>query len=61
VPADKVNWKQENFKGGQGLLLNDNSGVGSAAIFEKDGHLFGVAGSMKATELKSVADSLAVR
>jgi hypothetical protein len=58
VPTDKVNWKQENFKGGQGLLLNDNSGVGSAAIFQKGGHLFGVAGSMKATELKNVADSL---
>jgi hypothetical protein len=58
IPADKINWKAERFKGGQGLLLNDNSGMGSAAIWQSDGHLFGVAGSMKATDLKRVADSL---
>ncbi|MBV9171282.1 MAG: hypothetical protein JOZ81_14485 [Chloroflexi bacterium] len=62
VPVDKVNWQQTTFpKGGQGLLLNDNSGVGSAAIWQQDGHLYGVAGSVKATDLKRVADSLASR
>jgi len=61
IPADKINWKAENFNGGQGLLLNDNSGMGSAAIWQSGGHLFGVAGSMKATDLKRVADSLAAR
>ncbi len=58
IPTDKVNWKAETFKGAQGLLLNDNSGVGSAAIFQSGGHLYGLAGSMKASDLKRVADSL---
>jgi hypothetical protein len=61
IPTDKMNWKSENFKGNRGLLLNDNSGVGSAAIWQAGGHLYGVAGSLKATDLKRVADSLAVR
>jgi hypothetical protein len=61
IPTDKMNWKSESFKGNQGLLLNDNTGVGSAALWQAGGHLYGVAGSLKATELKRVADSLAVR
>jgi hypothetical protein len=60
VPVDKVHWQPASFpNGGQGLLLNDNSGVGSAAIWQQNGHLYGVAGSLKATDLKRVADSLA--
>jgi hypothetical protein len=61
VPVDKVNWQSTTFTGGQGLLLNDNSGVGSAAIWHANGHLYGVAGTLKGADLKRVADSLAVR
>jgi hypothetical protein len=61
VPVDQVNWQSTTIDGSQGLLLNDNSGVGSAAVWHANGHLFGVAGSIKATDLKRVADSLAVR
>ena len=61
VPVDKVNWQSTTFNGNQGLLLNDNSGVGSAAIWHANGHLYGVAGHLKAVDLKRVADSLAVR
>jgi hypothetical protein len=61
IPVDKVNWQAATFKGAQGLLLNDNTGVGSAAIWQSGGHLYGVAGSLKANDLKRVADSLAVR
>jgi hypothetical protein len=61
VPIDKVNWQQTDFNGNQGLLLNDNSGVGSAAIWHAGGHLYGLAGSLKATDLTSIARSLAVR
>jgi hypothetical protein len=62
VPIDKVNWQSTAFKGNhQGLLLNDNSGVGSAAIWYAGGHMYGLAGSLKATDLKRIADSLAVR
>jgi hypothetical protein len=61
VPVDVVNWTSTTFKGNQGLLLNDNSGVGSAAIWHENGHLIGVAGSLKANDLKKIAESLAVR
>jgi len=62
VPIDKVNWTSVNFQGRhQGLLLNDNSGLGSVAIWNDGGHMLAVAGSLKANDLKVVADSLAVR
>jgi hypothetical protein len=61
VPVDQVNWKKVKIKGNDGLLLDDNSGVASAAIWHADKHLYGVAGSVKATELTKVAESLAVR
>jgi hypothetical protein len=60
VPVDQVNWQSTSFNGHQGLLLNDNSGIGSAAIWYEGGHMYGVAGSFKANELKRIADSLAV-
>jgi hypothetical protein len=62
VPVDQVHWEKTTINGSPGLLLNDNSGVGSGAIWHsKDGHLFGVAGTLKATELTSIANTLAVR
>jgi hypothetical protein len=61
IPTDKINWKHESFNGSQGLLLNDNTGIGSAAIWQSGGHLYGVAGSLKANDLKRVVESLAVR
>jgi anti-sigma factor RsiW len=60
VPVDKVHWQSVTFpNGGQGLVLDDNSGVGSAAVWHQGGRLYGVAGSLKATDLRRVADSLA--
>lgn len=62
IPVDQVNWKSVTFKGKyQGLWLDDNSGVGSAAIWNESGHMYGLAGSLKASDLKVIADSLAVR
>jgi hypothetical protein len=61
VPVDRVHWQSTTINGSQGLLLNDNSGVGSAAIWHANGHLYGVAGTLRAKELKRVADSLALR
>jgi hypothetical protein len=58
VPVDQVHWQSTTFNGAQGLLLNDNSGVGSAAIWHANGHLMGAAGSVKATDLKRFAESL---
>jgi len=61
IPVGQVNWQTASFHGNQGLLLNDNSGVGSAAIWYESGHMYGLAGSLKATELNRIADGLAVR
>jgi hypothetical protein len=61
VPIDKVNWTAASFQNNPGLLLNDNSGAGSAAIWHARGHLYGVAGSLKAVDLQKIADSLKVR
>jgi hypothetical protein len=61
IPVDQVNWQSTKFHGSQGLLLKDNSGVGSAAIWYEGGHMYGVAGSLKADDLTRIAESLAVR
>jgi len=60
VPVDQVHWQTTTIHGNEGLLLNDNSGAGSAAIWHAGGHLYGVAGSVKANDLKRVADGMAV-
>jgi hypothetical protein len=61
VPVDQVNWRTTTINGSQALLLDDNSGVGSAAVWHANGHLIGVAGTLKANDLTKVASSLAVR
>jgi hypothetical protein len=58
IPTSSVHWQSVSFNGAQGLLLDDNSGIGSAAIWQSGGHLYGLAGTFKATELKRIADSL---
>jgi hypothetical protein len=58
IPTDQVNWRSASFGGHPGLLLNDNSGAASAAVWQADGHLYGLAGPLKATDLQRVAASL---
>ncbi|HEY0582538.1 MAG TPA: hypothetical protein VGE94_10160, partial [Chloroflexota bacterium] len=58
VPVDRVSWRPATLNKSQGLLLYDNSGVGSAAIWHANGHLYGLAGSLKATDLQRIADGL---
>ncbi len=56
-----MNWQSTTFKGNQGLLLNDNSGIASAAIWHENGRLVGLASSLRASDLKKIAESLALR
>ena len=58
IPVDVVRWQPVTINTNQGLLLNDNSGVGSAVIWHANGHLYGAAGTLKAQDLKRVAESL---
>jgi anti-sigma factor RsiW len=61
IPVNQVHWQSATFNGNPGLLLNDNSGTLSAGLWHAGGHLYGVAGSLKASDLKRIAESLAVR
>jgi hypothetical protein len=58
VPVDKVTWQETTIAGAQAYILNDNTGLGSGVIWQRDGRIQGVAGPMKATDLRKVAESL---
>jgi len=58
VASDRIAWQETTIAGGPGLLLADNTGVGSAAIWQRDGRIYGVAGAARAAEIQRVADSL---
>ena len=61
VPVDQVNWQETTIAGGQGLILADNSGLGSGAIWQRDGLVHGVAGPVTAAKIHEIADSLSLR
>ena len=58
IPVDEVNWQRTTVAGASGLLLGDNSGLGSIVIWQRDGRLFGVGGGYPAREVRRVADGL---
>jgi hypothetical protein len=58
IPVDKVTWQETTIAGSQAYILNDNTGLGSGVIWQRDGRILGVAGPMKATDLRKVAESL---
>jgi hypothetical protein len=58
IPVEQIDWERVTIAGSPGLLLNDNTGLGSAAIWQRDGRIFGIAGAMMARELQRVAESL---
>ena len=58
IPADRVNWQDATIAGGPGLVLNDIGGVGSAAIWQRDGRIYGVAGTVRSADVQRVANGL---
>jgi len=58
VPVDKLTWQETTIAGASGYILNDNTGLGSGVIWQRDGRILGVAGPMKATDLRRIAESL---
>jgi len=58
VPVDKVTWKETTIAGAQAYILDDNTGLGSGVIWQRDGRIHRVAGPMKATEVRKIAESL---
>jgi hypothetical protein len=58
VPADRIDWREATINGAQGLLLGERSGLGSAAIWQRDGRIYGVAGVVRQAQVLRVAESL---
>lgn len=58
IPADQIAWQRATIAGSAGLLLNDNTGLGSAAIWQRDGRIFAIAGAVKAEDIQRVAETL---
>ena len=58
IPVERITWERATIAGTPGLLLNDNTGLGSAAIWQRDGRIYGLAGGVKAREIQRVADTL---
>jgi hypothetical protein len=60
VPVDKVNWQRKNFAryARDGILLDDKSGAGSAALVQAGGYWYGVAGSVKSTDVTNIVDNI---
>ena len=58
IPVDKISWQDATVAGSPGYILNDNTGLGSAVIWQRNGQILGVAGPMKATDLRKLAESL---
>jgi hypothetical protein len=58
VPVEYGTSKAVTVQGVDGVALGDNTGVGSAVVWVKGGHVWVVAGSIKQTEAIDIANNL---
>jgi len=58
VPVQFATSSKVTVQGVQGVALGDNTGVGAAVIWIKNGHVFFVGGSLKQSEALTVANGL---
>lgn len=58
IPSGYVNAHPVRVQNVDGTALGDNTGLGAAVIWIKNGHVYGVAGTVTETELLKVANSL---
>jgi hypothetical protein len=58
VPADQVRSRPTTVNGAEGLSFADQTGRLHAVLWQRDGHVWGVAGVLGADEARHVADSL---
>jgi hypothetical protein len=64
IPSDRAGWTSTPVGGtyaGSGVVLNDNTGIGSAVLWQRTGgsQSLGVGGKgLKATDVQAVANSL---
>jgi len=58
IPAGQVRWQHTTVAGADGLLLGDNTGLGSAVLWQRDGRIYGVAAPAAAKVVRDVAAGL---
>jgi hypothetical protein len=58
VPVEYGTSETVKVQGVDGVALGDNTGVGSAVVWVKDGHVYAVAGSIKKSDAIEIANNL---
>jgi len=58
IPSGYVNAHTVTVQNVDGTGLGDNTGLGAAVIWIKNGRVYGVAGTVTETELLAIANSL---
>jgi hypothetical protein len=58
IPVDMATSKKVTVQGVEGIFVGDSTGLGSAVIWQKDGIVYGVAGTLTEQEVLAVANSL---
>jgi hypothetical protein len=58
IPVDMATSKKITVQGVEGIFVGDSTGLGSAVIWQKDGIVYGVAGTLTEQQVLAVANSL---
>jgi hypothetical protein len=58
VPLGQANSRTVQIEGVSGILVGDSTGTGSALVWQKDGIIYLVAGTLTDTQVLAVAESL---
>jgi len=58
VPVEYANSSTVHVQGVDGVALGDNTGVGAAVVWVKDGHVYAVAGTIKQSDAIDIANNL---
>ncbi|HEV7180330.1 MAG TPA: DUF4367 domain-containing protein [Candidatus Baltobacteraceae bacterium] len=58
IPVDKQTARKVNIGGAQGLLVGDNTGLGSIVVWQSKNMMYSVAGGYTADEILKVANSM---
>ena len=58
IPVDMATSKSVTVQGVTGVFVGDSTGLGSAVIWQKDGIVYGVAGTLTEAQIMAVANSL---
>lgn len=58
IPMNMATAQQVQVHGVQGLAVGDSTGIGSVVVWEKDGVIYGVGGTLKESDVLDVANGL---